>query len=158
MAKKKPDQKADPKVQSDAEVKAVEDKAKADAEAQAAEAKAKADAEANAAEDKAKADAEAQEADAKAKADAETQAAEAKAKADAEAKAAEAKDQDKAPDGSTAFDHAVETRTKNGVESHWRGGKNHTKEKQPWPAGTFTVDQFAKLQSDAHLTVKVLDD
>lgn len=116
---------------------------KVDEEAKAAEAAAKA-----------KADKEAAEAEAEAKADQE--AAEAEAKAEAKAKIE--KDRSKPMDGSAAFDHEVETRTKGGVLSHWRGGKEHTKEKQTWPAGTFTADQFAKIKSDTHLTVKVLGD
>lgn len=85
---------------------------------------------------------------------------EAKAKADAAAKEAEAKAKAEAQeaevvDGTAIFGHVLETKTKGGLESHWRGGKKHTKEKQQWPAGTFTNEQFAKLKSDAHLVVKV---
>ena len=52
----------------------------------------------------------------------------------------------------------IETRTKNGIESHWRGGKQHTKEKQVWEAGSFTVEQFKKLEKDAYLHVIVVSD
>jgi len=146
MAKKAPV----PKVDEEAKAAEAAAKAKADKEAAEAEAKAKADKEAAEAEAKAKADEEAAQAEDKAKADKEA--------ADAEAKAKIEKDRSKTTDGSELFDHEVETRTKGGVLSHWRGGKEHTKEKQTWPAGTFTADQFAKIKSDTHLTVKVLGD
>lgn len=92
-----------------------------------------------------------------------TKTAEAEAKVEKDAAEVEAnaqieQDRNEPADDSGVAELAIETRTKNGTESHWRGGKEHTKEKKSWPAGTFTADQIAKIKNDPHLTVKVLSD
>jgi len=52
---------------------------------------------------------------------------------------------------------AYTTKTKDGIESHFRGGVKHTKELQEWEPDTFTEEQLQKVICDPHLSVKKID-